>query len=172
MSEILKTTSVFDRLSFVVMDDSLVRLEHGSTQDRVRKFRFIEIEGILFSRAAPVGRLILCTVFFILPGIAMMLLNSELALVMVGLGLMVVGLCLLVWYSVAGRTTIQIYRANRPTPEKVSGIFRPRKVRRFRENLIAGIQRAQSAAALRDAGTVQAPEVPALDLTPPPIPPV
>ena len=52
MSEILKTTSVFDRLSFVVMDDSLVRLEHGSTQDRVRKFRFIEIEGILFSRGS------------------------------------------------------------------------------------------------------------------------
>lgn len=160
MSADLKSNSIFDRLSFVLMDDSLVRLEHSSTKDRIRKFRYIEIEAITFSRAVPFVRILLCVVFLVLPGLGVLFVN-ETATTVIGLLLAPFGVALILWYMFAGSTTIHIYRAHKPTPEKVTGIFRPGRLRRFKENLTAGIQRAQSNAALGAATPPPASQPPA-----------
>jgi hypothetical protein len=174
----LTSNSMFARISFVMMDDSLIKLEHGSTKDRVRRFRFVDIEAMVFTRSVPILRLVLSTIAFLLPGVAFLVFGGEVATSVVGIILAAIGFALIAWYLYAGWTTIYIIRAHQPGPEKITGIFRPGKLARLKESLVDKIRAAQAAAALREsamqAGTLTSDQTAAAVIevsNPPPIPP-
>src|ERR1700742_3916733 len=76
MSVDLKSFTMFERASLVILDDALIKLEHERTKDRVRKYLFESIESVVISRKMPWGRVIVVAVAFGLPGVALFFFNS------------------------------------------------------------------------------------------------
>lgn len=140
MSVDLANNTTFQRLSLVVMDDSLIKLEHERTQDRVRKIMFDRVESLLIWTVPPWLNICICGIFFALPGFGILLVQEVWSSI-VGDFLLALGLGLIGWYVYCGRTTIRAVRGGRL--HEIKGIFRPGRVRRFRERLVAGIRRAQ-----------------------------
>ncbi len=141
----LRSNTMFARISVVLLDDCLVKLEHGRTEDRVRRFMYDSIENVVIWKKIPWLRVILCTVFLVLPGIALQFPRDEIATYS-GAFLLVLGLGLVGWYLVCKKTTIRITRSG--TPNDLVGVFRPKRVRSLRDRLIANVQAAQLAEAV------------------------
>ena len=147
MSVDLKSNTAFARISLIVMDDSLIKLEHSRTNDRVRRFMFDSIERIIIWRTVPGVRIALCAVCLVAPALLMLIFDDrDHVFLVIGLMLGTLGLGLIVWYLVCRKTTIRIVRAG--TAVDIVGIFRPKKVRNLRDKLIAGILAAQPAPAI------------------------
>jgi hypothetical protein len=149
MSVDLRNASTFGRISLLVMDDCLIKLEHGYTRDRVRRLMYDAIESVIIWRRVPGVRITVCVVLFLLPGMGLLFANSTVAIV-IGIFLLALALGLISWYIYAGKTIIRIVRIGKT--DDVIGIFRPGRVRRFRTLFIDGIQRAQDAILAQSAG--------------------
>ncbi|HEY1684668.1 MAG TPA: hypothetical protein VGG19_07900 [Tepidisphaeraceae bacterium] len=142
MSVDLRSNSLFSRSSLVLLDDSLVKLEHGQTEDRVRKFMFEAIEAIITWRTIPWLNLIIVTTFLIGPALILILVVRGIIAEWIGGSLFVVAIPVLAWYLYCRQTTIRIVRFGKA--DDIKGIFRPGKVRGLMERMIAGIQAVQN----------------------------
>jgi hypothetical protein len=140
----LQSNTMFGRISLVLMEDCLVKLEHGRTEDRVRRFMFDSIESVIIWRKMPWGRIAVTLGLFALPGVALFFVG-ELVTTIFGIFLVALGLGLTAWYLTCRKTTIRILRGG--NTHDLSGIFRPSKVRSLRDRLFAQIERAQQQAA-------------------------
>ena len=151
MSVDLRTNSAFARVSLLVMPDCLVKLEHGRTEDRVRKFMFDAIGTVVIWRKVPWARVLVCALLLAAPGVALLFVR-ETAVVVIGGVLLVFGVALCLWYLYCGSTTVRVVRNGEPYD--ITGIFRPGRVRKFREKLVTGIRAVQAdpAAAARQSG--------------------
>ncbi len=116
---------------------------HERTQDRVRRFSYETIQNVVIWQKVPWLRIIICAVFLLLPGIGLMFMSNT-ASTVTGWFLIIVGGGLVGWFSYCRVTTIRIVRAGRNND--LTGMFRPGRVRRFRDRLIAGIRATQSSA--------------------------
>jgi hypothetical protein len=150
----LRSNTMFARISLVLMDDHLILLEHGRTADRVRKFRFDAIEAVVIWRKLPWLRITLCALLLAMPGAALQFVGDTFATVS-GLLLLALGLGLITWYVVCRQTTIRLVRSGKI--HDVGGVFRPGRVRRFRERLLAGIAAAQAPAEPIAPAPIEAP---------------
>jgi hypothetical protein len=140
MSVDLKNNSMFKRSSLVLNDDCLITLEHERTQDRVRKIMFNRVESVIIWRAIPWLPIVLLTVLLGLPSIGVFLINETASTIIASILLAFV-LAVIIAYLYCGRTTIRIIRGSQP--QDISGIFRPGRLRRFRDRLIANIHQTQ-----------------------------
>ncbi|HEV7301140.1 MAG TPA: hypothetical protein VGN72_17370 [Tepidisphaeraceae bacterium] len=141
MAADLRSNTMFSRISLVVMDDCLIKLEHGRTGDRVRKFTYDSIESIVIWRKTPWVRIVVCTTFLALPGAALQFVGDTFATYS-GLFLLALGLGLVAWYLICRSTTIRIMRGG--IIYDVVGIFRPGRVRKLRDNVLARIRAVQT----------------------------
>jgi hypothetical protein len=141
MSADLRSSSIFGRSSLVLLDDCLVKLEHGQTEDRVRKFMFDAIEAVIVWRSVP--WLYLCIVAFFLCGPAFCLLILVRGTVANWIGgfLLVAAVPVMAWYLYCRKTTIRIARFGKT--DDIQGIFRPGKARDVTNRLVNGIRAAQ-----------------------------
>lgn len=139
----LKSNSFISRSSLVIMPDSLVKLEHTRTQDRVKRFTFDTIERVMIWKRFLWGRLITVSLLLLAPGVLLIVLNRDTALIVCGSILAAIGGGLAVWYLICRKTTIRILRGG--TTTDITGIYRPGKVAKFRDKLIRGILDAQTA---------------------------
>jgi hypothetical protein len=160
----LRNNTSFARISLVLLDDCLVKLEHARTQDRIRRYMFEAIESVVIWRRVPLIRILVCTCLLLLPGVAILFIGETFATVS-GILLILLGGGLVLWYLFNGKTTIRIVRAGKT--DEIVGIFGRGKVRSFRERLVLGIQRAQQNALAR--GAVEMTSAPAA-VMPPPLP--
>lgn len=140
MSVDLRSNSQFARVSVLLMDDCMIKLEHARTQDRMRKTMYESIESVTLWRRIPGVRITVCAVLLALPGIALLFVGDT-AVTIIGIFLILLGGGLITFYLVCGKTTIRITKGGKNYD--ITGIFRPSKVRKFREKLIAGIRRVQ-----------------------------
>ncbi|HEX4124597.1 MAG TPA: hypothetical protein VHY37_07705 [Tepidisphaeraceae bacterium] len=136
----LRSNNTFARISLILMDDCLIKLEHQSTQDRVRRYSYDQIERVvIWSRPAWL-RIAICAIGLLLPGILLALLTEELQIF--GWVLASIGALLVCWYLYTRVATIRIIRGGQVYDLK--GLYRPGRLRRFRDNLIARVQSAQA----------------------------
>ena len=142
MAADLRSNTMFSRISVVLMDDCLEKLDHDRTSDRVRRFAFDTIESVVIWRKIPWVRITLCATFLALPGAALQFVGDEFATVS-GLVLLALGLGLITWYLVCRSTTIRIMRGG--LTYDIVGIFRPARVRKFRDGLLTRVRAAQAA---------------------------
>jgi hypothetical protein len=174
----LRGISSFERFSLVIMDDCLMKLEHGYSKDRVRRYMYDNVEAVLIWRRFPALRFGVVVLCLIVPGLALLLAGGQTSLV-IAFFLLSCGTLILLWYGYHGRTTVRIIRYDKT--DEFSGIFTRGKVRRFRERLIENIQKAQQAAISRaEPQTTAEPTVPPIPVaeiaapepqqTPPPVP--
>ena len=154
MSVDLRSISMFGRSSVLLMDDSVVKLEHTYTDDRLRRFMFDRIETVLIWRRTPWGRLILVGLILGGPGIGLQFAGDPIAR-WIGISLIFIAVVLCGWFLYCGATTIRIVASGRQ--HQFKGLFRPGKLRRFREKLLAGIELRQGAAKFQAAPTSAAP---------------
>ena len=140
MSVDLRSKSQFARVSVLLMDDCIIKLEHRRTEDRMRKIMYESIESITFQRRLPGLRIALCAVFLVLPGIAIQFVGNEISTV-IGIFLIVLGSGLIIMYLVCGHTIVRILKGGKYY--EIAGVFRPRKLRKFREKLLASIRSVQ-----------------------------
>lgn len=166
MSVDLRSNTLFSRASLLLMDDCLIKLEHGRTKDRVRRYSFDRIESVVIYRQIPWVRLIICAVVLLLPGF-LLLLAGETSETVTGIVLMACAVFLIVWYLYCRKTTIRVVRAGQQY--EVAGIFRPGRFRRFRDRLIGGINAVQLpfAPPIPPVATLEPPPLP---VEPPPMP--
>ena len=139
MSVDLRSYKTFERYSILVLDDCVVKLEHTYGDDRIRRIKFATLERMVISRKPAWLRLIIGGLI-LLVGLLIMLNNDLLYL---GIGLAAFGIAILLYYLYCGVTTIQMIR--RGIPSDFDGIFRPGKVRKFRDKVLEGVRRTQSA---------------------------
>ena len=159
----LRSNTMFSRVSLLAMPDSLVKLEHSRTEDRVKRFKYDTIENVLIWRTMPWVRLVVVTVVLVLPGVALLFVQDRDGVSLVlGIILIVIGLAFDAFYLVCRNTTIRITRVGRT--DDIKGIFRPRKVRKLRDRLLAGIRATQAFGSTDEQ--VQTEERPP-DITPP-----
>lgn len=140
MSVDLRSNTTFSRISMVLMDDCLVKLEHQTTQDRVRRYAYDRIQGVVIWTRPAWLRMAVCAVGLLAPGILLGLLTQELQIF--GWILASIGLLLVCWYAYTKVATIRIIRAGKT--DDLKGLYRPGRLNRFRDKLIARIQEAQS----------------------------
>jgi hypothetical protein len=165
MSVDLKSNTMFARISLVLLDDGLIKLEHGRTEDRVRRYKYDRIERVLIWSNLPAIRVILCIALLMLPGFGVLLIGETFAYV-TGALLIALGLGLVTWYLYCRKTTIQIVRSGKRFD--VVGIFRPGKLRRFRDRLIRAIEAAQQRDAAASAAAPSLPSLVGVDGAQPP----
>ena len=146
MSVDLRSNSTFERVSLVLMDDCLVKLEHGWTEDRIKRFMYEAVEKLVITRRLPWPHMIICAVVLMGPGV-FLLFSSEAGLPILGGGLIAVGLILVLWYAYCGKTTIRIDRAGKTA--EIKGIFRPGRINRFAQRFITNVRVSQHSAAER-----------------------
>jgi hypothetical protein len=139
MSVDLRSYKTFERYSILVMEDCVVKLEHTYGDDRIRRIKFDTLERMIIFRKTPWLRVIIGGLLMLV-GLLTMLNNDLLIL---GVALAVVGLAVVIYYLYCGATTIRMVRRGIATD--LDGIFRPGKVRKFREKVLDGVRRAQTA---------------------------
>lgn len=154
MSVDLRSTSMFAKVSILLMDDCLIKLEHGRTEDRMRRVMYDTIQHVVIWRAIPWVRIVLCAVGFGLPGIALMFVGRNPG-VAIGIVLLAIAVGLIARYFYCRVTTIRIVRDGKP--QDITGLFSPRKVRKFRDRLVPAIQRVQGLTPAAAAGEVSRP---------------
>jgi hypothetical protein len=137
----LRSVTTFQRFSLVLMDDCLIKLEHERMQDRVRRFSYDAIQNVVIWQKISWWRFIVCGVCLVLPGIGILFVGNTPSTI-IGSILIIIGALLMAWYLYCKVTTIRIVRGG--TNHDLKGLFRPGKLRRFRERLINSIQTAQS----------------------------
>jgi len=161
MSVDLRSNTSFARISVLLMDDAVIKLEHGRTEDRIRRYRYETIESLIIWRRMAWGQVILCALCIALPGVVLLLTQNTVAMFF-GVPLFVLGSGLVLWYLYCGYTTIRIIRAGKNYD--LAGVFRPGKVRRFRDLLVAYVRNTQAtfanAAPAPEPSASVAPEVP------------
>ena len=140
----LKSNASLHRYSLLIMGDALIKLEHERTQDRMRRYTFDTIQNVIIWQKTPWVRIAVCAVLLVLPGVGILFFNDTTATV-IGCFLIAMGCLLLAYYSYCKVTTIRIVRAGKHYD--CEGLFRPGKVRRFRDKLVQAITAAQSGAA-------------------------
>jgi hypothetical protein len=140
----LKSYTTFGRNSLVVMNDALIKLEHGYTQDRVRKFSYETVQDIIVWRKHTIGRIIIVLIAFVLSGIAVFFIGNTAATI-IAIILLSIGSLLTCWYLYCKKTTIRIVRSGQH--HDIVGIFRPGKLRRFLYRLVTAVRTAQAAVA-------------------------
>jgi hypothetical protein len=141
MSVDLQSNSTFGRISIVLMNDCLIKLEHGWSEDRTRRFMYEGIDSVVIWRKIPWVRIMVCAVLLALPGIILLFLGNIVATVC-GIVLGAIGVALIVWYLYCRSTTIRIVRAGKN--HDLTSIFRPGKVRSFRDRLVVNIRTIQA----------------------------
>ena len=141
MAADLKSITTLNRFSLVLMDDSLIKLEHEYTQDRVRRFSYDSIQNVIIWQKISWWRFVLCGIVLVLPGIGILFLDNVAATI-IGVILMLIGLSLMGWYLYCKMTTIRIVRSG--SNYDLTGLYRPGKLRKFRERLLTAIQTAQA----------------------------
>lgn len=142
MAADLKSITTFQRVSLLLMDDCLIKLEHERTRDRVRRFSYDTIQTVVIWQKISWLRIVLCTLCLVAPGFAL-LLTQQSTNSLVGVLLMTVGGGLIAWYFYCKVTTIRIVRAG--TNNDIAGLFRPGRLDRFRKRLVANIRASQPA---------------------------
>jgi hypothetical protein len=139
----LRSNTTFQRVSVVLMDDALFKLEHERTRDRVRRFSYESISRVVIWQRIPWLRLLVCFLFIVGPGVAVFFIQNTAAYVC-GSILIVIGGLVMLWYAYSKFTTIRIIRGT--THNDISGLFRPGKLRKFRERLFSSIRAKQASA--------------------------
>lgn len=121
------------------MDDAVVKLEHTYGDDRMKRIMFSSMESLIIWQKVAWLHLISIALVILLPGILLMIFSDELKIlgdVLAGLGLL-----LILWFAYCGKTTIRMTR--RGTVTDISGVFRPGKVRKFRDKVLEAVRRVQ-----------------------------
>jgi hypothetical protein len=139
----LKSNTTFQRVSILLTDNAIVKLEHERTQDRIRRFPYESIQAVLIWQRISWWRIVLCTIVLIFPGIGIAFNDSTTALISASI-LIGMGLALDLWYLYCKVTTVRIVRGH--ANYDLIGLFRPGKLRKFRQRLLAGIDATQAAA--------------------------
>jgi hypothetical protein len=162
----LATHTLFQRQSLVLDTDSLVKLEHEWSRDRLRKILFDRVDHLVVWRVIPWVRVLLATLIFGLPGFLMMLLASDPVPTVVGAILLVIALVIDARYLYCRKTTLRIVRAGKT--EDITGICRPAKVRRLVQAMVRNIHTVQAVATTPQppAPPPPADDLPAADLGP------
>jgi hypothetical protein len=135
----LRNRSTFERSSIIVTDDAIVKLEHTYGDDRLKRAMFASLESLIIWRKLCWAQITVVALLVVMPGILILALNSE--LMILGAILLGIGLLLIVYYVYCGKYTIRLIR--RGTTMEFSGVYRPGKVRKFRDKVIANAQRVQ-----------------------------
>ena len=138
----LKSITSMRRFSLLLMDDCLLKLEHERTQDRIRRFSYETIQSVIIWQKVPWVRIVICIVLLVFPGFALFLADSTPSTI-AAIFLIALGGSLTAWYSYCKVTTIRIVRGGTNTDLK--GLFRPGRLRRFRERFLAAIRAGQPA---------------------------
>ncbi len=110
MSVDLRSNSMFARISLLLMDDCLIKLEHGRTKDRVRRYSYDRIESVIIYRNVAWGRMILWLTILFLPGVLVLFIGETFSTV-TGTILIAVSTLLVGWCLYCKKTTIRIIRA-------------------------------------------------------------
>jgi hypothetical protein len=121
--------------------DSLVKLEHSGTKDRIRKILFNRVDQIIVWRQMPAVRMIVVVIFLALPGL-LLLLPREIATTIIAIILLLLAGIILAFYTYCRKTTIRIIRAGRI--EDITGVFWPRKVQRLVAGMAHNIREVQA----------------------------
>lgn len=156
----LKSNSFFKRISIVLMDDSLVTLEHERTQDRSRRIMFDRIESVVVWRSIPWVRIVLIGLLIVLPA-ASILFIGRLTSTIIGTMFLAFGLAVILWYFYCRHTILRIMRAGQA--HDISGIYRPGRFRPFRDRLISNIRNSQQV--MVDSSGAMPPATPPIDST-------
>jgi hypothetical protein len=146
MSVDLKSITLFKRSSLLLMDDCLIMLDHEHTRDRVRRIMFDRVENVVIWRRIPWGRIIFLLIVLGLPAFGVVLMEKDTGRI-IGECLLALVAAVIAWYLYCRHTTIYITRGGQT--HMVGGIFRPGRVRRFRDRLIDGIRNTQATLANR-----------------------
>jgi hypothetical protein len=141
MSVDLRSSSLFSRSSLVLLDDCLVKLERGQTEDRVRKYMFDAIEAVIIWKSVPWVYLSIIIIFLGGPAFCLLVLVHASVANWIGGGLLVAAVPLVAWYLYCRQTTIRIVRFGQS--DDIKGIFRPGRLRRVLDRLITGIRALQ-----------------------------
>jgi hypothetical protein len=128
----------------VIEPDSLVKLEHGMSKDRVRKAMFNRVSQVAVWRTVPWIRISIVVLFFVFPGFLLFALPEEPAVKIVGFLLFALGVTVGGVYLYCGKTTFRIVLPGKT--EDITGIFRPGTVSRAVAKITSNIRAAQAVA--------------------------
>jgi len=148
----LTSSTWFRRESIVLIDDSLVILEQESRQDRMRKVLFDQVSSLVVWRKFPFGRSFAFTAVLGVPATIVIVATLEGSIdrtdgyipagCMLGLLLLI-----LLRYFVYGKTFVRIgYSGN---VREFALIARPGRMRKFLDQLVVNIRKAQEEAIRR-----------------------
>jgi hypothetical protein len=145
----LKSKSSLQRSSVILAADSVIKLEHAYTQDRVYRCNYDRIQSILIWSRVPTGRLVLAALLILLAGVGLLIaftsgdVGAEITAGIFGGALLIFGIVLVYRYTVHKYTTIRITRGGAPLD--IEGIYPRRKLARFRDDLLARVRASQPA---------------------------
>ena len=143
----LKSKSSLQRSSVILGPDSVIKLEHAYTQDRVYRCNYDRIQSILIWSRVPVGRLVLAVLLIIVSAGGLLIaytsgeVGPEVTATLIGGTLLIFGIVLLYRYTVHKLTTIRITRGGAPLD--IEGIYPRRRLDSFRERLLDRIRASQ-----------------------------
>ena len=142
----LNVVSLFSRSSLLIDNDSLIKLEHQHTSDRIRKILLDRVERVLVWSVVPWGRIFLVLLFLGVPGILLFTLGEQSSNVA---GTILVGILALILfrYLHSRKTIIQVHRGGIIHEFRV--ITSPARIGRFLTRLKANTEATQEAAAAR-----------------------
>jgi hypothetical protein len=136
----LAAHGLFQRASVVLDPDCLIKLEHSSTRDRLRKVMFDRVDHIIVWRVVPWVRVLLALLLIGVPGSLLLLVGDPVATAFAMI-VILIALGVVSWYLYCRKTTIRIVRAGKIGD--IRGIYRPRKVRRVVQAMVNNIRVVQ-----------------------------